>query len=89
MKGITNASGSSSKGITRNELNTIIEEVLVPPVVSYSVAGVYIGCFNDNPTTSVMPGELYSATFTLFENYTLEGADVSVVMGGVDITASS
>ena len=43
-------------------------------------------CTSDNSRGSVIDGQGYAATLTAAEDYTLEGASVTIMMGGVDVS---
>lgn len=43
-------------------------------------------CTSDNSRASVIDGQGYAATLTAAEDYTLEGASVTILMGGVDVS---
>lgn len=57
--------------------------------VTYSVTNTLSNCSTSNGASSVEEGNAYTATITANSGYTLDGATVSVTMGGTDITASS
>lgn len=43
-------------------------------------------CTSNNSRASVIDGQGYAATLTAAEDYTLEGASVTILMGGVDVS---
>ena len=43
-------------------------------------------CTSDNNKVAVIDGQGYAATLTAAEGYTLEGATISILMGGVDVS---
>ena len=43
-------------------------------------------CTSDNDKKTVIDGQGYAATLTAADNYTLEGASVTILMGGVDVS---
>lgn len=45
-------------------------------------------CTSDNSRASVIDGQGYAATLTAAEDYTLEGASVTILMGGVDVSTT-
>lgn len=57
--------------------------------VTYSVTNTLSNCATSNSASSVEEGNAYTATITANSGYTLEGATVTVTMGGTDITASA
>ena len=56
---------------------------------TYAVTNKLNGCKSSNTAATVTEGATYSATITANDGYTLDGATVSVTMGGTDITASA
>lgn len=44
-------------------------------------------CASNNTTTAVIDGQGYAATLTAADGYTLDGATISITMGGVDMSA--
>ena len=57
--------------------------------VTYSVTSTLSNCSTSNNTSSVEEGNTYTATITADSGYTLEGATVTVTMGGTNITATA
>ena len=55
------------------------------PVATYTVTSVLLNVTSTNPTTALTEGARYIATLTADDGYALDS--VSVVMGGVDVTA--
>lgn len=43
-------------------------------------------CTSDNSKVAVIDGQDYAATLTAAEGYTLDGATISILMGGVDVS---
>ena len=43
-------------------------------------------CTSDNSKVAVIDGQGYAATLTAAEGYTMEGATISITMGGVDVS---
>lgn len=56
---------------------------------SYSVTNTLTNCTSSNASASVEIGGYYSATITASAGYTLTGATVGVMMGGVDVTSTA
>lgn len=80
----------SAFGITNEPVEPDIpEEPDEPDVVTYSVSTELINATSNNGTTSVIEGASYTATLTANDGYTLVGATVKVLMGGVDITSTA
>jgi len=83
-----------SVGITIDEINAYrtamidgTPEVLHAPTVN--ITNSLTNCSTNNLATTIEESKSYSATITADSGYTLEGATVSVTMGGVDITATA
>ena len=57
--------------------------------IYWKVANILSHCSTNNSTTSLVKGTSYHATITPSVGYTMEGATVSVVMGGTDITSTA
>jgi glycerophosphoryl diester phosphodiesterase len=53
----------------------------------YSVTKNLTGCTSTNTAVNVIEGEAYTDTFTHTLGYTLDGATVSITMGGTDISS--
>ena len=53
---------------------------------TYAVTNTLTNCSTSNSASMTTAGGAYSATITAADGYTLDGATVSVKMGGVDIT---
>lgn len=58
-------------------------------VVQYAVTNNLFGVTSSNANASVAEGATYTATLTAKDGYTLEGASVTITMGGVDITSTA
>lgn len=57
--------------------------------VFYTVTNTLTNCTSSNSTTSIRKGSAYSATITADSGYTLVGATVYVIMGGIDKTSTA
>ena len=57
-----------------------------PDAPRYTVTCELTNCESSNPAKSIGEGDSYTAELTAFEGYTLDGAAVSVVVNGEDIT---
>ena len=60
-----------------------------PVVTTYTIVSALLHATSNNASASVESGESYTATITAEDGYTLDGAAVSVTMGGVDITPTA
>ena len=67
--------------------NGAYESITWPPV--YTVTNTLTNCTSNNSATTVTQGTSYTATITANDGYTLDGATVSVTMGGTDITSTA
>lgn len=56
---------------------------------TYTITNTLSNCASSNAAASIGINESYAATITADSGYTLEGATVTVTMGGTDITASA
>lgn len=79
---ITATAGSVSAICTVNVAFT--EEV-----VYYTITNNLTNCTSDNAAASVVEGGSYTANLTASDGYTLDGASVSIVVNGVDVTDTS
>lgn len=57
-------------------------------VTTYAVTNALSNCVTSNGATAVNANAAYSATITANDGYTLDGATVTVTMGGTDITST-
>lgn len=57
--------------------------------IFYTVTNTLTNCTNNNSAASVRKGSAYSATLTAEAGYTMNGATVTVTMGGADITSTA
>lgn len=55
----------------------------------WSVTNTLTNCYTSNTTSQTAKDESYSATIVPFAGYKLDGATITVSMGGVDITATA
>nr|DAO61386.1 MAG TPA: tyrosine phosphatase family protein [Caudoviricetes sp.] len=58
----------------------------IQTVLRRKVTTTLTHCTSDNSRTSVIDGQGYAATLTAAAGYTLEGATISITMGGVDVS---
>lgn len=56
------------------------------PVETYTITNNLTNCVSNNSSASINKGSTYTATITANDGYTLDGASVSVVVNGEDIT---
>ena len=82
-----------ANGITAAEINAFranmisgsVGEVVVPPQ-EFTVSNTLTGCSTSNAAAKVTEGDSYYATITANSGYVLEGATVTVKMGGTAVT---
>ena len=60
-----------------------------PEVKTYAITNTLTNCATSNSNSTITEGTAYAATISASTGYTLDGATVSVKMGGADITASA
>ena len=60
-----------------------------PDVLVYTVFNSFTNCSTSNKVTVATENTAYNATITANDGYTLDGATISVKMGGVDITSTA
>lgn len=56
------------------------------PDNTWLITNILTGCTTSNNATSILKNNSYVATITATEAYTLDGATVSILMGGNDVT---
>lgn len=79
----------SIQSVTDNISITITAVTEDVPSTSYSVSNALTNCSTSNGSASISDGSPYSATITPDSGYTLDGATVSITMGGTNITATA
>ena len=104
MSALTALSGSTirdkavtfvlSLGFTAAEINAYRRAMIdgTPADITgptFTVTNSLSNCASSNSTGSIGINESYAATITAASGYTLDGATVSITMGGTDITASA
>lgn len=90
--GITNEEKKVILALFKNiaytaDMSTKIAELEALWSVSYKVAYSLTGAASSNDAAVVVEGGSYTTTLTAEGGYTLTGADVSVTMGGLDVTS--
>lgn len=58
----------------------------IQTVLRRKVTAVLTGCMSNNDSGVVIDGQSYAATLTADAGYTLDGATISITMGGVDMS---
>lgn len=64
----------------------IIIHIAAEAIPVYSIVRNLVNCTSDKTTTSVYDGASYTETITANDGYTLRGGNISITMGGKDIT---
>lgn len=89
---IYSISGGGGESVDWTTMDSLLDELQVAVgvyPVTYSITNTLLHCTTNNNTSLVVTGSSYSATITADNNYTLEGATVSITMGGNDITSTA
>ena len=82
--------GSATITATAGSVSASCEvTVNIAEIVTHTVTRNLTGCTSNNSATSVIDGSLYTETLTASYGYTMDGATVSVTMGGEDITETA
>ena len=68
-----------------SSLNVVWEK----PLITYTVTNTLTHCTSNNSAKTATQGTSYTATITANSGYTLDGATVSVTMGGTNITSTA
>lgn len=68
-----------------SSLNVVWEK----PLITYTVTNTLTHCTSNNSAKTATQGTSYTATITANSGYTLDGATVSVKMGGTNITSTA
>lgn len=83
-------------GITAEEINQFRRDMIsgnvgdvTVPAQEFSVTNHLTNCATSNASTKAAEGDSYQASITANSGYTLDGATVSITMGGTEITASA
>ena len=63
--------------------------IITPTAPSYTITNSLSNCVTNNNQSSLVEGSTYSAAITANSGYTLDGATVSITMGGTDITSTA
>lgn len=65
----------------------IIIHIAAEAIPVYSIVRNLVNCTSDKTTTSVYDGDSYTETITANDGYTLRGGNISITMGGKDISS--
>lgn len=66
----------------------IVISITAAAIPVYGISRNLVNCSSDKTTSSIKDGESYTETITANEGYTLRGGNITVTMGGVDISSS-
>lgn len=80
--------GGNTITVTYAGLTTTFTVIGIEKVVTYTITRNLTGCASNNSVTTINEGSALTETFTAKNNYTLDGATVSVTMGGADISSN-
>lgn len=91
MGGVNITETSYNNGIINipNVSGDITINIQCVEVPVYSIVNNLVGCTNDNTSTRLGEGNPYIANFAALYGYKLDGANVTILMGGEDITATN
>lgn len=65
----------------------IIVHIAAEAIPVYSIVRNLVNCTSDKTTTSVYDGDSYTEAIIANDGYTLKGGNISITMGGEDITS--
>ena len=65
----------------------VVIDIAAKEIPSYNITRNLVGCTSSSTTSKIVEGESHTETFTVSAGYKLEGAEVSITMGGVDISS--
>ena len=91
MGGVNITETSYNNGVITipNVSGDIVINIQCVEVPVYSIVNNLVGCTNDNVSTQLGEGNPYIANFAASYGYKLDGANVTILMGGEDITATN
>ena len=89
MGGADITSTAHSNGIITIEKVTgeVVINIACVAVPVYNIIRNLVGCTSNKDIVSIGEGNPYNEVFTALENYKLDGASVTITMGGVDISS--
>lgn len=77
----------SCEGANNKNITVTVNNIDTPPITYYSITNKLTGCTNSNTSTQIKENTSYSATITPATNYQMN--NLTVTMGGTDITSST
>ena len=89
MNGIDITSTSYNNGVISiaNVTGDIIINVKCIAVPVYTIVRNFVGCESDSMITQIGEGNPHSETITALSGYKMDGAEVAITMGGIDIAS--
>lgn len=89
MGGVDITNTAYSNGIITIEKVTgeIVINIVCVAVPVYNITRNLVGCTSNKDIVSIGEGNPYNEVFTVLEDYRLNGASVTITMGGVDISS--
>jgi hypothetical protein len=89
MGGVDVTSTVYSNGIItiNNVTGDVVVTVVCVAVPVYTITRNLVGCTSNKNVVSIGEGNPYNETFTPLEDYRMNGAAVTITMGGVDISS--
>lgn len=89
MGGVDITNTAYSNGIITIEKVTgeVVINIACVAVPVYNITRNLVGCTSNKDTISIGEGNPYNETFTALDGYRLNGASVTITMGGVDISS--
>ena len=84
---ITNTAYSNGIITIEEVTGEVVINITCVAVPIYNITRNLVGCTSNKDTVSIGEGNPYNETFTPLENYSMNGAAVTITMGGVDISS--
>lgn len=84
---ITNTAYSNGIITIEKVTGEVVINITCVAVPVYNITRNLVGCTSNKDTVSIGEGNPYNEVFTALEDYRLNGASVTITMGGVDISS--
>lgn len=84
---ITNTAYSNGIIAIEKVTGEVVINIACVAVPVYNITRNLVGCTSNKDTVSIGEGNPYNEVFTALEDYRLNGASVTITMGGVDISS--
>lgn len=78
--------GSCTITATAGSVSATCSVTVAMAVNTHTITRTLVGCTSSSTAASVMEGAPHTETITADDSYTLEGAEIVITMGGVDIS---